>query len=128
MQRTFRLTLVLLIGVAGFLMPAVASAQVSPIFSFGGTVITENFCIHGAINIIIKPAGFFPISYVWGPTTVSVPPAPLIHPGQQVLGLAAPIPILCIGFGLHPPVWAGFQVLYGGASSPLDVGLSSLGI
>jgi hypothetical protein len=111
--------------------PAFAFAQLGneglP-FSFGGEVVSINYCIHGAVNIIIKPAGFFDVSYVWGvpPETISVPPAPPIKIGQQVLGIALPVPVPCIGFGLHPPIWYGWQVIYGGASAPFSPGSKSL--
>lgn len=94
------------------LVPLSTSAQVGPFISFGGHVLSINYCTHGAVNIIILPAGGFPISYVWqAGIPVGLPPT---HPGQQVLGLALPVPVPCIGFGTHPPVWWGLQVFYGG--------------
>jgi len=116
----------LTVGFAGFLaavallLPFSASAQFSPILSFGGKVVSINYCLHGAVNIIIIPAGTFPISYVWSfpPVTFTAtsPFVPPTHIGQQVLGLALfPSLVPCIGFGTHPPVWWGLQVIYGGA-------------
>jgi hypothetical protein len=107
----------LAIGTLLFLAPTVASAQFLP-FSFGGRVISINYCANGAVQIDILPAGTFPISYVWmvPPATVSIPPAPPTYIGQQVLGVAMPTVIPCVGFGTRPPVWFGFQVIYGGAS------------
>lgn len=102
----------------GFLLvPQTVFAQL-PFFSFGGRVVSINYCVHGAVNIIVAPAGLFPVSYVWSlpPITISILPAPPTHIGQQVLGLALPVAVPCIGFGSHPPVWYGLQVIYGGAS------------
>ena len=112
----------------GFLAPLSASAAASPFIYFGGRVVSINYCLHGAVNIIIRPAGAFPISYVWGlpPTTITVshPYIPPSHITQQVLGLAVPVVIPCVGFGTHPPVWYGFHVLWGGVSlvPPTSVG------
>jgi hypothetical protein len=113
------------VGAAALLAPVLSfaqSAQTAAFFPFGGRVISINICLHGAINIIIRPAGLFDVSYVWSPPplTWSVLPAPPVHPGQQVLGLAARVVVPCIGFGTHPPVWYGWQVIYGGASPPTD--------
>lgn len=101
------------LGAVVLAAPLLTFAQ-SPFISFGGRVISINYCTQGAVNIIILPAGFFPISYVWqAGTPVGLPPT---HPGQQVLGLALPVPVPCVGFGTHPPVWWGLQVFYGGTS------------
>lgn len=100
-------------------VPMLTFAQ-TPFISFGGRVLSINYCIDGKVNIIILPAGTFPISYVWSlpPATITATPpfVPPTHPGQQVLGYAVPVPVPCIGFGTHPPIWYGLQVLYGGAS------------
>ena len=117
MHSPVRILAALLVG-ASLLAPLSASAAVSPFVYFGGRVISINYCLHGAVNIIIKPAGAFPISYVWGlpPTSITVSPPylPPSRPLQQVLGLAVPVTIPCIGFGTHPPVWYGLHVLWGG--------------
>lgn len=85
--------------------------------SFGGRIVSINYCIHGAININILPAGLFPISYVWSPATLTFPPwQPPNHIGQEVLGLANPIPIPCVGFGTHPPIWMGLNMFMVGTS------------
>ena len=98
-----------------------AHASVPPFFSFGGRIVSMNFCLGGFINFMILPAGIQPISYVWTPppATISVPaPIPVpTHPGQEVLGIADPALIPCIGFGTHPPIWFGFHVLYFGGSA-----------
>ena len=108
-----------LLAAAILLLPTVAFAQVS----FGGRVVGISYCLHGAVNITIVPAGGFPISYVWAvpPTTLTVtsPFLPPTHIGQQVIGLALPVPIPCVGFGLHPPIWWGLKVIYGGVSLTL---------
>jgi hypothetical protein len=123
-----RLTVFLagLLGALALLVPLFTLAQTQtpglPFFSFGGRIVSMNVCLHGALNVIIRPAGLFDISYVWSPPplTLSVFPAPPVHIGQQVLGLAAKTIVPCIGFGTHPPIWYGWQVIYGGASPPSD--------
>lgn len=107
------------LGAAALSAPLLAGAQ---LVNFGGTVMSINYCAVplGAVNIMIIPAGVFPISYVWYPPpttlTATAPFTPPFHLGQQVLGVALPVPIPCVGFGTHPPVWSGLHVLYGGYS------------
>lgn len=117
---------------AGFLVaaafmlatPVSAQAAFSPWISFGGRVVTINYCLHGAVNVVIIPAGLFPISYVWSmpPTTITATPpyVPPLRIGQQVIGLAlVPSLVPCVGPGVNPPVWWGLKVIYGGVSSIL---------
>ena len=55
--------------------------------SFGGRVLSAIPCSGGMLQVTIKPAGRFPIFYIWTPATVTklVGPPTL---GGQVLGLA----------------------------------------
>jgi hypothetical protein len=103
------------LGAVALFAPLITFAQM---IDFGGRILSINYCLHGAVNIIILPAGGFPISYVWSfpPATFTAtePFTPPFHIGQQVLGESLPVAIPCIGFGTHPPVWWGFQAIYGG--------------
>lgn len=66
--------------------------------SFGGRVISELPCISPlgpSLAITIKPAGLFPISYIWTPATITKPTQASIPTiGGQVLGIAD-IPYAC---------------------------------
>jgi len=56
--------------------------------SFGGRVLFEFPCLTPSgpgFFITILPAGLFPVSYIWAPGTVGLPPT---HTGQEILGLA----------------------------------------
>ncbi len=70
----------------------------APAISFGGRVITELPCISPlgpSLVITIRPAGVFPVSYIWTPATITKPtPASIPTIGGQVLGLAD-IPYAC---------------------------------
>lgn len=83
--------------------------------SFGGRIVGIKFG-PGCINFTILPAGAFPIDYVWLPSTIQMSISPPKNIGQEVLGVAAPAPVPCIGFGAHPPIWYGLPVIMGGTS------------
>ena len=84
--------------------------------SFGGRVIGMNFCVNGAIQFTIKPAGALPITYLWTPVTRNNPifntPARPPFFGQQVLGVALPAVIGCFGPGKNPVEYFGLPVQY----------------
>ncbi|MDO8518206.1 MAG: hypothetical protein Q7S26_02870 [bacterium] len=89
----------------GLLMPLSASALG---LSFGGVrIVSINYCKNGGINIIIVPAGLFPISYIYTPGTIGLPPT---HIGQAILGLYLPVLYACTGFGTRPPIFTGFWI------------------
>lgn len=97
--------------------PVVAGAATQTVLkSFGGRIIGIKFGLAGCINFTILPAGAFPIDYVWLPGTITYLAGPPTHIGQQVLGLANPVPIPCVGFGAHPPIWYGLRVHLMGSS------------
>ena len=112
------------IAITGVMLTPLSASAVY--FSFGGTIIDVNYCANGAINVIIKPAGIFPISYMWTPWgtfTTFVPPVPAIPPVrpavppiQQVLGLYLAVPYVCVGPGKHPLSFTGFPMIIQGLS------------
>jgi hypothetical protein len=56
--------------------------------SFGGRIVAWIPCLSPlgpAIFITIVPAGVFPVTYIWAPGTIGLPPT---HIGQQILGVA----------------------------------------
>lgn len=62
--------------------------------SFGGRILLISPCISASgpsVWITIQPAGRFPITYIWAPGTIGLPPT---HPGQSILGIAD-IPYVC---------------------------------
>ena len=83
--------------IAGIAAPLSASAQFFPkLTSFGGKVLTSEPCISPlgpSLAVTIKPAGVFPISYIWTPLTITNLVGPPI-PGGQVIG-TADIPFAC---------------------------------
>jgi|GEM_PF-3595021 len=110
---------VLGLGLFGGVATAVAPTVVGgPLRPFGGTIVSVNFCIGGLVNVVIKPAGLSPVSFVWSAKTITRPPTnPPNHIGQRLLGLYFPVVIPCVGFGTHPPVWFGFDMFMVGASA-----------
>ncbi|HVV38798.1 MAG TPA: hypothetical protein VHD31_00535 [Candidatus Paceibacterota bacterium] len=93
----------LLIGAgvtAGVVAAKALSSGISgpPGISFGGRVLTALPCISPlgpSLAITIKPAGVFPINYIWTPATLTKPTQLSVPtPGGQVLGIAD-IPYAC---------------------------------
>ena len=99
-------------GAATMLVTAVKELALK---SFGGRIVGIKLG-PGCINFTILPAGAFPIDYVWLPTTIQMSISPPKNIGQEVLGVATPTPIPCVGFGAHPPIWYGLPVIMGGTS------------
>lgn len=65
--------------------------------SFGGRIVALTPCLSAlgpSIWFTIIPAGFFPISYIWTPLSVTYMAGPPTHIGQQILGVAD-IPYAC---------------------------------
>ncbi len=68
-------------------------------FSFGGRIVAVVPCSGGMRHVTIAPAGVFPVTYIWTPTTVTYSVGRPRFPGQQILGVAD-IPFVCfIGGG-----------------------------
>jgi hypothetical protein len=84
--------------VAALIAPVSASAQVGFNFSFGGRVVSLPIpCINlpGSYGFVIFPAGRFGPTYVYTPfLSFGLGPT---YIGQQVLGLARTLPVLCNG-------------------------------
>ncbi len=97
-------------------VPFTAQAALSPWVYFGGRVLTINYCINGAVQFVIKPAGVFPITYIWTPLTkhnyIDVRPPLPPFPGEEILGTALPGIIVCVGPGLHPLSYFGLPVVF----------------
>lgn len=109
-------------GIAGSAALLVGSQFLSPAVpkftSFGGRVLSVIPCSGGMIHITILPAGFFPVSYIWTPFTVTKLYGPPTHPGQQVLGLAD-VPFVCFiggGFFSSPVPLYGLRMTTVGTS------------
>ncbi len=81
-----------LLAGALLLVPLYASALGT---SFGGKILAITPCMSlsgPAVWIKILPAGLFPITYIWTPLTIGLPP---VHVAQQILGVAD-IPYGCV--------------------------------
>jgi hypothetical protein len=82
---------------------AVPSAAFALGRSFGGRIVWWEPCLSPlgpAFFITIAPAGIFPISYIWAPGSLGLPPT---HIGQQILGVAD-APMACLdALGLPLP-------------------------
>ncbi len=98
-----------------FLTGAVTAVKELALKSFGGRIVGIKLGL-GCINFTIIPAGVFPIDYVWLPSTIQMSISPPKNIVQEVLGVATPTPIPCVGFGAHPPIWYGLPVIMGGTS------------
>ena len=84
MSITVRFISVFLLAVT-LLAPLSASAVGK---SFGGRVVLWTPCVSvlgSSFWITIRPAGVFPITYIWAPGTIGLPP---VHIGQQIWGIA----------------------------------------
>ena len=118
MHAPLRFVLTLLLA-AGLLAPLSASALI-PGVSFGGRIVSINYCVNGAVQFTVIPAGKFPITYMWLPTTrnnmFSPKPAPPPFFGQKVLGNAYPWLYFCFGPGKNPIEYVGLPVQYEGTS------------
>ncbi len=106
--------LLLVVFIAGsLLVPFFASAYG---ISFGGRVVDMNFCVNGAIQFTVLPAGKFPITYLWTPLVRHnyLSPTPTKPPvfGEQILGFALPAPTFCLGPGKYPHQYFGLPVQY----------------
>jgi len=74
-------------------------------FSFGGRILAVISCVSGlgpSLWVSIKPAGRFPITYIWTPATITRLVGPPRNPGQQVLGIAD-VPFVCF-IPAHIPI------------------------
>ncbi len=81
---------------AGVLLAASFFAPLSVLAfgSFGGRIIAWTPCLSAAgpsFWITIRPAGVFPVTYIWAPGSIGLPP---LHIGQQILG-TADTPFVC---------------------------------
>ena len=82
-------------------------------FPFGGMVGQIIFCFNDAIFAAVGPPVGGP--YIWTPSTRTYQFGPPTHPGQWVLGLAAP-PYYCL-VSIQPViVWAGILMTMEGSS------------
>ena len=93
--------------------PIITSAAVVGI-PFGGVVTAVQPCNTGLLAYVKspKPPYVFPVMWLWGelPFRSYIPP----HPGQFVLGKAAPVTAPCfLGF---IPYGVGFPIMFHGSS------------
>ena len=87
--------------------------------SFGGRVLFIVPCSGPMYQVTIRPAGKFPISYIYTPTTITNLVGPPL-PGMQVLGIAD-IPFVCFiggGFFSSPIPVFGLRMFVIGTSPP----------
>lgn len=90
MHRLVRLLVIALV-LLGLALPLAADALGT---SFGGRVVLWSPCLTPTgpgFWITIRPAGIFPITYIWGPGSLGLPP---LHVAQQILGIAD-VPYSC---------------------------------
>ncbi|HVU06508.1 MAG TPA: hypothetical protein VHC46_04755 [Thermodesulfobacteriota bacterium] len=105
--------LLLLAFAAPFSFPDAAFA--APGLSIGGTVLFQYVCNTGLLLYIksaTPPYAVMPLMWLWGelPFSKYIPP----HPGQQILGVAAPTVVPCV-LG-YVPIGVGFPILFHGSS------------
>jgi hypothetical protein len=105
------------LGLSLFSSPAsVASTPLARTrISFGGRVVSVIPCTLG-LHITIVPAGAIPVNYIWTPGTITGLVGPPRTPGQQVLGIAAPLPIACATFTVPPVPLPGHVMFTVGTS------------
>lgn len=99
----------------GALVSLPFSASAATGFSFGGRVTAEYVCNTGLLVYLkssAPPFLVFPVMWLWGelPFLSYIPP----HPGQQLLGVAAPATVPCV-LG-YVPIGVGFPIEFHGSS------------
>ncbi len=87
--------------------------------SFGGRIIAVVPCVIGvapALHVTIKPAGIFPVTYIWTIATITKLAGPPRNIGQQVLG-TYDAPFVCFLPGpVHVPLY-GLRMTMVGTSA-----------
>jgi hypothetical protein len=104
--------IVLALAVILLLVPALMTRAAVPL-PFGGLVTAVTPCDEGLLTYVLTPlTGVIPLMWLWGelPFLMYIPP----HPGQELLGWTATVPIPCTISGI--PYNGGLPILMHGSS------------
>lgn len=90
---------------------ALAPLSAHAFIPFGGRITSVVACATPPGAFLTTVVGVRPIVYLWQPGIPYFRQGPPT-PGQSVIGVVAPAPVPCLGFGLGPPLGAGFPILF----------------